>query len=62
MHLLFDLLSGILLAASPWLFGFADQVYLPHLIIGMLEIGAALMTKTGPAHSEEGKLRTANMH
>jgi len=62
MHLLFDLLSGILLAASPWLFGFADQVYLPHLLIGIFEIGAALMTKTEPAHSDDGKLRTANMH
>ena len=62
MHLMLDLGGGILLAASPWLFGFADQVYLPHLIIGVLEIGAALMTKTKPAHSEEGKLRTANMH
>ena len=62
MHLLFDLLSGIFLAASPWLFGFANQVYLPHLIIGLLEIGAALLTKTQPSHSDAGQLRTANMH
>ncbi|OYQ36328.1 hypothetical protein CHU92_09920 [Flavobacterium cyanobacteriorum] len=45
-HLTMDILSGILLAASPWLFGFADRVYLPHLILGLIEIGAGLMTKT----------------
>lgn len=34
-HLTMDLLSGILLAASPWIFGFADDVYMPHLILGL---------------------------
>lgn len=50
-HLTLDVLSGIVLAASPWLFGFADEVYLPHLILGLIEIGAGLMTKTTPAHT-----------
>ncbi len=45
-HLVIDFMSGMLLAASPWLFGFADQVYLPHLILGIVEIGAALFTTT----------------
>jgi len=50
-HLLLDLLSGILLAASPWLFRFADEVYLPHLVLGVLEIGASLTTKREPSHT-----------
>lgn len=45
-HLWLDGISGALLALSPWLFGFADLVFLPHLIFGILEIGAALMTET----------------
>lgn len=45
-HLTLDLCSGILLAASPWLFGFHEYVYLPHLIVGIAEIGASLMTVT----------------
>ncbi len=45
VHLTFDLLSGVLLAASPWLFGFADQVWVPHVLVGVLEIGASLMTR-----------------
>ena len=47
-HLTLDLVSGILLAASPWLFGFASLVFLPHLIVGLVEIGAALMTEKHP--------------
>lgn len=53
-HLMVDLGSGLLLAASPWLFGFADGtattdgVWAPHLVLGLLEIGAALMTKRVP--------------
>lgn len=48
VHLMLDLGSGILLAASPWLFGFADDVWVPHLVLGLLEIGASLMTQTTP--------------
>jgi len=46
IHLMLDVLSGILLAASPWIFGFSDKIYLPHLILGLYEIAAGLMTKT----------------
>lgn len=45
-HLILDIVSGILLAASPWIFGFADLVYLPHLILGIAEIAAASLTTT----------------
>jgi len=51
LHLTIDLLSGLLLAASPWLFGFADRVYLPHLILGLAEVGAALVTQKTPSFS-----------
>lgn len=45
VHLWLDGLGGALLAASPWLFGFADQVFWPHLLFGLAEIGAALVTE-----------------
>ena len=48
VHLGLDLAGGAVLAASPWVFGFADRVWLPHLILGLLEIGAALTTRTTP--------------
>lgn len=55
-HLLLDLASGALLAVSPWLFGFADRVWVPHLIFGLLEIGASLTTRGTPF---EGRAATA---
>ncbi|HEY9488916.1 MAG TPA: SPW repeat protein [Chryseosolibacter sp.] len=48
-HLALDLWSGILLAASPWLFGFYEYVYLPHLIFGLLEVVASLVTERTPS-------------
>ena len=45
-HLTMDVAAGVFLAASPWLFNFADVVWAPHLMLGLLEVGAALMTKT----------------
>ena len=43
-HLTLDALSGIFLAASPWIFHFNDYVYLPHLVVGLFEIVAAAIT------------------
>ena len=48
VHIGLDIAGGLLLAVSPWLFGFADQVWAPHLIFGLLEIGAAAATSTRP--------------
>lgn len=45
VHLGVDLAGGMLLAISPWLFGFADLVWLPHLVIGLMEIVVPLVTK-----------------
>ena len=48
-HLGLDAGSGALLALSPWLFGFAEHVWVPHLVLGLFEIGAAVVTKTVPS-------------
>ena len=44
-HLMLDVGSGILLTASPWLFGFADRVWIPHVVFGLFEIAPSLMTR-----------------
>jgi hypothetical protein len=38
---------------TPWLFGFADQVYLPHLVMGIFETAAALITSR---HAQEDQI------
>ncbi len=49
-HLMLDTLGGALLAVSPWLFGFAAFVWVPHLVLGLIEIGTALMTERVPRY------------
>jgi hypothetical protein len=61
-HLMIDLISGALLAVSPWLFGFADYVWEPHLILGILEMGAALMTKRSPSNERAHHRHTIGAH
>ncbi len=49
LHLALDAASGVLLASSPWLFGFADKgsrYWLPHALVGATEILAAATSKT----------------
>ncbi len=49
-HLGLDAASGLLLAVSPWLFGFSEFVFWPHLILGLFEVLAALTTRTTTSH------------
>ena len=49
-HLKMDVAGGIFLAASPWILGFNDQVFLPHLILGIMEIGAGMCTEQKSEH------------
>ena len=51
VHLLFDAIIGLTLIASPWAFGFADEVFLHHVIIGGSELLFALITKLHPRSS-----------
>jgi len=51
-HLALDAASGVLVAASPWLFGFAGRgprYWLPHVLVGAMEVLAATSTRTEPA-------------
>lgn len=50
-HLAIDVISALFLAASPWIFGFQDVVYKPHVTFGIVEILAVLFTKTASKNS-----------
>ena len=47
-HLGVDVIAGALLAVSPWLFGFDEIVWLPHLIVGLFEVALGLVTHKVP--------------
>jgi hypothetical protein len=48
-HLAIDAVSGLLLAVSPWLFRFAGEVWVPHVVVGLFELGTVMMTRRDPA-------------
>lgn len=52
LHLAFDRLIGSLLGASPWLLGFADRIYWPHLSLGFLLLLVGLLTERKPAYKK----------
>ena len=47
-HLALDAANGALLAASPWLFGFAEEASAPHLGLGLFEMAVTLCSETTP--------------
>ena len=55
MHLMNDYIASLLLAASPWIFGFADQpsnVWMPHVVVGILVFVLSLLTETEPRRAD----------
>jgi hypothetical protein len=52
LHLVLDILSGIFLAASPWIFHFSESIYLPHVILGAFAVIIPLLTKK-TAHTDD---------
>ena len=48
VHLVIDGVSGAFLAASPFLFGFASETWIPYVLIGLFEIAASLLTSRHP--------------
>ena len=54
VHNLIDVVAGILLAASPWIFGFADEtanVWVPHVVVGLAAVFLGLTTKQAGGYS-----------
>jgi uncharacterized membrane protein YtjA (UPF0391 family) len=51
MHIMNDYVASLFLAASPWLFGFANgpsNQWMPHLVVGIIVFVATLMTQSEP--------------
>ncbi len=59
-HLVLDFVSGLFLVYSPWLFGFMDHVWLPHVIFGVFEMAAAMLTKKASARVSKSGLVDMN--
>jgi hypothetical protein len=50
-HLLLDVVHAAVLTSSPWLLGFAERVWVPHLLAGLLEFSViAFSQRYAPVH------------
>jgi hypothetical protein len=58
-HLMLDVVHALLLGSSPWLFHFADHVWAPHLVGGILEAAVVLCSQpfTSVAYADGGVFR-----
>jgi len=45
VHLVLDTLLALFLAVSPWLLGFSEKVYLPHLLLGIAELTIVMISR-----------------
>jgi len=45
-HVRLDMITGALLAASPWIFGFSDLMWQPYVVLGGFQMMVALFTNT----------------
>lgn len=48
VHLAIDAVIGLLLLISPWLFGFADRVTAPFVLLGLFALAMSVLTRTAP--------------
>jgi hypothetical protein len=52
VHLMGDLAIGVVLLASPWVFGFADRVWVPYTLFGVLPfIVVSLSQRNAPTQA-----------
>ncbi len=54
-HLLLDTMTALLLTISPWLFGFNESVYLPHLLFGIAGLGVVLLSDSRTSYSKRNR-------
>ena len=62
VHNLIDIVAGIVLAASPWIFGFADEtanVWVPFVVIGLAAVFLGLTTKQAGGYSYKRRATAA---
>lgn len=45
VHLVLDVLMGVVLLASPLVFGFTDQIWWPHVLFGVIYILVPALTR-----------------
>src|SRR5476651_33893 len=68
MHCTLDTIVGFVIMVAPWLYGFHDRVFIPHLILGAIIFIMGVFTKGSPLTCEphemlkEGGITSTDAH
>ena len=54
VHLWLDAAAGLLAAAAPWVLGFDQRVWVPHLSAGVVLLVLAIVSQTIPGYERRG--------
>ena len=57
VHLMLDVAMGVVLLASPWLFGFADLIWWPHVLFGAIYVVVPMMSARRPSFADASAAR-----
>jgi hypothetical protein len=52
MHCFLNTFAGFAIMCTPWMYGFAPKVFLPHLILGGIMFTLGVFTKNSPVINE----------
>ena len=61
-HLGLDIVLGLFLIASPWLLGFASDIWWPHVALGAIKILIAVATRTHVGAGQGAPPQMAGLH
>jgi hypothetical protein len=66
MHLWVDAIAGVVLALSPWIFGYSNDTgtngWVPALVIGIVELGTAGMSDPWPERDDVARRERDMVH
>ena len=62
VNLQLDAGFGAFLVISPWLFGFAGEIWWPHVVAGLIALGGSVLTRTGPINRDAPSGTVATRH
>lgn len=58
VHIIIDIMAGILLAVSPFIFGFINEktnAWLPHILVGLMIVTVSLLSDDKPEYNTNSK-------
>jgi hypothetical protein len=50
LHLTIDIFAGFILIGTPFIYGFAHLIFVPHVLLGLISLSAGILTRHSPLY------------